>query len=599
MANLTPNPAWNPVPQLETTTPATGGPGGVMNAQAQALLDRTEVIGGMMTKEKDALIAEMIRDSSGLSQQEINDLQDIINDRITKFKQLEANAVEQDLTVRAKKKRYVGDYATIQDAANAKRSNTINLEIEENTMYTLTANLALSGYAYISGSGFYSRIKCVAGTGVVYSPTGVADDHAQRRISDLQILGDGTIGDYLTPKNGTTTGYTWNGGAYGETSGVLFNAHDTGMKITNSYTNLNRYNYYRACKVGLHLEGITSHREEMIYARFNSTAGVQIVGAFQNITFTGGAIEGNRGRGLWVKDTPSTAYPKITFEDVYLESNGDFNAQVPAVDIPYHDKLHVSVRGSSLWNNALSGITTGPYRWGKSVSFDNSTLNGFHYAETTHVERGIDASAYNTGNSVAGMALLGYSEPTLMLNYSPTYRVDGYGPIFAVPFAGRTARKFLQPNEITVAYPHATAGAGVTISENTSLDYGEGSWTNIAFSASGDFNTNYAQISNLADASSQYIGKVFVFAIRATADCNIGIVTTGALNSMQSYFALKAGKTYRICMLHNRTGAGDFRTRIFSMSGAANVAVFPIHLAKFATTREAINFANLFCKGAL
>ena len=42
MANLTTNPAWGGVPQLEMTTPAVGGPGGAANTQAQALANRTE-----------------------------------------------------------------------------------------------------------------------------------------------------------------------------------------------------------------------------------------------------------------------------------------------------------------------------------------------------------------------------------------------------------------------------------------------------------------------------------------------------------------------------------------------------------------------------
>jgi hypothetical protein len=42
MANLNPTPGWDAVPQLEETTLAKGGPGGPMNTQAQALLNRTE-----------------------------------------------------------------------------------------------------------------------------------------------------------------------------------------------------------------------------------------------------------------------------------------------------------------------------------------------------------------------------------------------------------------------------------------------------------------------------------------------------------------------------------------------------------------------------
>lgn len=44
MANLTPTPSWDNVVQLELTTSATGGPGGIMNLQAQALLNRTELL---------------------------------------------------------------------------------------------------------------------------------------------------------------------------------------------------------------------------------------------------------------------------------------------------------------------------------------------------------------------------------------------------------------------------------------------------------------------------------------------------------------------------------------------------------------------------
>lgn len=44
MADLTPTPAWTPVPQLEASTLALGGAGGPMNAQAQALLNRLEML---------------------------------------------------------------------------------------------------------------------------------------------------------------------------------------------------------------------------------------------------------------------------------------------------------------------------------------------------------------------------------------------------------------------------------------------------------------------------------------------------------------------------------------------------------------------------
>lgn len=54
MANLTPTPGWDAVPQLETTTQAIAGPGGIMNAQAQALLDRTEKLKNDLASKVDA-----------------------------------------------------------------------------------------------------------------------------------------------------------------------------------------------------------------------------------------------------------------------------------------------------------------------------------------------------------------------------------------------------------------------------------------------------------------------------------------------------------------------------------------------------------------
>lgn len=44
MANLTPTPVWDQVPQLEEATIARAGPGGPMNTQAQALANRTEFL---------------------------------------------------------------------------------------------------------------------------------------------------------------------------------------------------------------------------------------------------------------------------------------------------------------------------------------------------------------------------------------------------------------------------------------------------------------------------------------------------------------------------------------------------------------------------
>lgn len=88
-----------------------------------------------------------------------NQTQAQFNDKYSKFKQTETGAIERDLSVRARDIQYADDYATLQQAVDAKRSSTIALELGIK-QYTLTSTLNISQYAYIQGKGFYSRIKC-------------------------------------------------------------------------------------------------------------------------------------------------------------------------------------------------------------------------------------------------------------------------------------------------------------------------------------------------------------------------------------------------------------------------------------------------------
>lgn len=548
--------------------------------------------------EWDALF---VVDASGKNQQQINNEQITFNDKYSKFKQQEVGAVERDLSVRSRDNQHADDYATIQDAFNAKRFSTTILELGFGTK-TLTAPLSLTANHQIKGKGEMSLVACPVGTGIVYTAgSGLFDDHTHRSLKDFRVLGDGTVQDFLTAKNGTTTGYQFVGtGHMGETHGMTFDRHGTGMKIESSYTNRNTYNYYRANKIGLHLKGVTSHREESIYARYNSEAAILIEGQIQNITFAGGAVEGNRGRGLWVRDLAAGLYAHILLDDVYFEGCGDKTAGIPAIDVQYEEKFHIDVRRGSYWNNVTQGITSGIYKWGNSVSFESSTINGVHYAKKMRVRDTVDYATFNTEPLLATAQANGLTEPVMMLEYQPTFRVDGFGPIFQVPLAGRPVRKMLAPNEATLIYPHVVSKSASTITtENTSLNYGDGSWTDIAFSASGDYSNNYAQLTNLLDATSEYISKVFVFLLKPTSDCQIGIVSTGSAATHQAYFQLKAGVTYRMCCLANRSASGDYRLRMFSTNGAATIAYLPIYLAKFKTTQGGINFANMFATGAL
>ncbi|MFH4130771.1 hypothetical protein WAI76_22580, partial [Acinetobacter baumannii] len=78
------------------------------------------------------------------------------NDKYGKFKQPETGSIERDLSVRARDIQFADDYATLQQAVDAKRSSTIALELGIK-QYTLTSTLNISQYAYIHGKGFYSR----------------------------------------------------------------------------------------------------------------------------------------------------------------------------------------------------------------------------------------------------------------------------------------------------------------------------------------------------------------------------------------------------------------------------------------------------------
>lgn len=531
-----------------------------------------------------------------------NQTQAQFNDKYSKFKQIETGAIERDLSVRARDIQYVDDYSSLQSAFNAKRTDTIDIKIGKK-QYILSSPLSISSYHFIEGAGFNSDLKfTAAGSGLVYTAaSGVQDDHSQRYLGNFQIRGNNTVGGYLDAKNGTTIGYQYTStGHFSDTYNMLFNGHEIGLKIEKSFTNRNNHAYYRSCKTGLYLKDTTSHREDMVYARYNSDHAILIEGTTQNVHFSGGAIEGNRGTAITWRAIPSEAFPKLILDDVYFESAGDKAANVPAISIQEYARMHVDVRGGNLWNNSLSGIVTGAYKWGNSVSFSGSTINGFHYAKRMRVRDCTDYALYNTDYELSNALLTGLAEPTLMLEYCPAYRDNGIGPVFQVPLAGRSTKYLGTSNEATLNYPHILSKSpSVSTSENLGLNYGEGSWTDINFTVGGSYNNDYAQLSNIIDSTSDYPAKVFVFLLRPSADCKIGIISAGSQTQNVAYFSLKANTTYRICCLANRISSGNYMTRIFSIDGACILSYFPIFLGKYKRTQDAINTANMFCLGAV
>lgn len=70
MTNLTAEPGWNDVPQLEKSTVAMGGPDGAMNAQAKALAARTELLRNELRKLSSTAGAAAVGTSDGRSVQD-------------------------------------------------------------------------------------------------------------------------------------------------------------------------------------------------------------------------------------------------------------------------------------------------------------------------------------------------------------------------------------------------------------------------------------------------------------------------------------------------------------------------------------------------
>lgn len=80
MANLTPAAIWGDVPQIETTTPLLGGPGGALNLPAQALLNRFAALGSLDDASLGAaLIGFMPAGTGAVGRSALDKLRDTVN----------------------------------------------------------------------------------------------------------------------------------------------------------------------------------------------------------------------------------------------------------------------------------------------------------------------------------------------------------------------------------------------------------------------------------------------------------------------------------------------------------------------------------------
>lgn len=473
--------------------------------------------------------------------------------------------------------------------------------------FPITAQQSLSAYYNICGHGDSSQIKISTGTGFAYTAqTGVFDDHPHTFLEKLRVTGDGTFAAYPNAQSGTTTGHSFatvdNIGNFASSYGITYELHGIGKYVKKSFVHTGEYNHFRANKVGLQLEEVTSYTETNSYFRYNSDAAVKIIGG-QNVTIRGGAIEGNPGSAIKYVAGAST-WGQINIDNVYFESNGSETGGIWSIDIPSGSPVMTNIRGGNLWRNTASGITSGPYRLGDNAVIDGTTLSGGMYVKYARVRNTRGFPAWNTFASEVVARLFGLTEPTVMLEYSPAiqeYDFSGAtgGMVFCTPMQGRGSAKIPGiTNLASTVYPYGyVASSGASAAANSSLNYGEGDFFRATFAASvGNFSSNYVTLQNFTDTSKPYRVTCSIF--YPEADCEIAIVQSIGGQSIFANFALKANTYYRMVMCgFTPMTAGSF-LRIYPINASAPVINFlPIWASQHATHKEQLLVLGKLVRG--
>lgn len=527
----------------------------------------------------------------------------------------ETIATPQTIKERDSQTQLATDYISIKDAVEgAKRHNTSSLTIPLGT-YQVTDTINLSGYHHLEGKGDASVLSLTPGiVGLDYvNRTGTFDDHPHRTLKNFRVRGDGqfTAPSSQEDLTGTTTGYRNTvHGSFSMQEGMTYEYNLVGCRINSGYTNMGLYNHYRSNGVGLLLHRVTSHTEQMLYARYNTEAAVKIESG-QNIKLLGGAIEGNSsGVGLRVTNDFNNNQ-SIILDDLYMEVNGDLDKGIPSVQVDYHPYTRIKVVGGSYWRNIQNGITSGIYDWGRYVSFDSTSLGGgsYHFAERMSIGQGCHVSSMILARYTESSLAYGLEarEPTIMEEFKPGYLSSASnqsGLVFQTEVKGMSNTYKGQDNLITPGYPNG-GGGGLSIpgsTERADLDYGDGSWTNFQFSDTGSYSSDYATLCTYAEPdASDHPWKLVTFLVRAESDCTIGFLAGGSStedSAISAALRLLGGKTYRITTIAYRTSAGVFRLRAFSMDGPASFSWLPHYFYIFKDMEPCISFANHVVSGA-
>lgn len=481
--------------------------------------------------------------------------------------------------------------------------------------WTLSSGADITAYSHITGKGDQSQIFVPAGQkGIKYtSQTGVHDDHPTNVHKDFRITGDGVLAAYPGAQNGTTVGVSYaevpGRANLASAEGMSFELHAVGRHIKESYGQSGRNNYYRANKIGLKLELVTSYTEYDIYARYNSDVAVQILGG-QNVSFVGGAIEGSIGKALEFITNPAYLWGQLNLYNVYFELNGDQAGGVESIDIPFGSNTMVNIIGGNYWTNAASGKISGPYRLGDSLLMDGATINARFYAKEVvgfRNCRGPGLGGWNCMATEALSRLFGLEEPALFHEFRPTSYEHVFssgatgGLIIGTKVVGRGST--ISPvfaNLATLSYPYGiTASAGAVAAENAALDYGEGSYQQVQFAASvGSFSSNYATLASYADTTKPF--RTTCVLIQPEDDCELGFVQSVGGQSITGYYRFEAGKTYRLVLAAQAPMTAGSFLRVFPLDDTGPAVNFHMHwMSQSASYREQLKIIELLVDGLL
>ncbi len=500
------------------------------------------------------------------------------------------------------------DTKAIDWAIKNRTLNTSNFSVPLG-IFSINNQLSLSDYYNITGYGDASQIKVSAGSAFAYtSQSAVFDDHPHTFLEKVRLTGNGTFAAYPHVQSGTTIGENFAIadaiGNFASSYGVTYELHAIGKYVKKSFVHNGTYNYYRANKVGLQLDEVTSYTESNSYFRYNSDAAVKIKGG-QNINICGGAIEGNPGSAIkYVQG--SSNWGQLNLDNVYFESNGNEGEGVWSIDIPFGSPLMVNINGGSLWRNVAKGVASGPYRLGDNVALDGANINGSFYAKFARMRNTRGMPTWNTFSSETAARRFGLVEPVTILDYSPAvqeYNLSSAsgGLVFCTQPQSRGTAKILGVNNLAhLNYPYGfEVSGGVTGTVNASLNYGDGDFYRVTFAARvGNFNNNYVTLQGFSDTSRPYRVSCVIF--YPESDCEIAIVQSLGGQSIYANFALKAHTFYRMvmCGFVSMTAGSLLRTFPINANGAT-INFLPVWSSQHSTHKEQLLVMSKLVQGLI